>query len=98
MQNNNREYVIASWKHVRCGALQFWGDLTDDNQPRSFGGYTENIDECEKYTLSELSRMRYKIIDTVDELDTIDIECFIVKLSLFNDSKTYKTKRVIYMP
>ena len=38
--------------------LLFWGSLTDDNAKRSFGGYTCQIDKCERYTRQELEEWR----------------------------------------
>lgn len=42
----NREYVIVSNKHTSLfpGCLLFWGHRTEDEENRSFGGYTSNID------------------------------------------------------
>jgi len=65
--NNNinvskeRKYVIASTKHVTNGILQFWGRITDDDEPRSFSGYPIDLEACERYTRQELidSRERF---------------------------------------
>lgn len=55
-----RKYVIVSNKHPSwpASALLFWGHYTEDNQDRSFGGYTARFDQCEKYTKSEIERWR----------------------------------------
>lgn len=53
----SREYVIVSPKHSNfpfSGALVYWGHLSADNEKRSFGGYTFNLDKCERYTLKEV--------------------------------------------
>jgi hypothetical protein len=58
--NNNirvskeREYVIASTKHVTNGILQFWGHISDDDEPRSLSGYPIDLEACERYTREEL--------------------------------------------
>jgi hypothetical protein len=49
-----REWVIASTKHVHDGLLQFWGGLTDDGEKRSFSGYPIDLNSCERYTRQEL--------------------------------------------
>ena len=93
--NSNRKYVIASWKHSTNGVLQFWGNLTDNSEKRSFSGYNENIDDCEKYDLEEvIGYNRYKFIETVKELDNTHEECFIVDYSFFDDSKIFKSKKI----
>lgn len=50
-----RKYVIVSNKHSGGwgGCMLFWGQLTEDNEKRSFGGYTQGVDRCERYTLEE---------------------------------------------
>jgi len=32
----------------------FWGTQTEDDEERSFGGYTIDVDDCEKYTKQEI--------------------------------------------
>jgi len=49
----NRDYVIVCVRHMR-GHVLFWGEHTEDNEPRSYGGYTINLDRCEHYTKQEL--------------------------------------------
>lgn len=59
--NNERKYVIVCNEHeaIIKDALLFWGSLTDDNaEKRSFGGYTCQIDKCERYTKKELEEFR----------------------------------------
>lgn len=50
-----RKYVIVCNKHSGGwgGCMLFWGELTRDDEKRSFGGYTQGIDRCERYTLEE---------------------------------------------
>lgn len=54
--SENREYVVVCNRHksMFSGALLFLGYLTDDKEKRSFGGYTSDLDNCERYTLNEL--------------------------------------------
>lgn len=51
-----REYVIVCNEHSGYypGALLFWGEYTADLEKRSFGGYTSDLDKCERYTLDEI--------------------------------------------
>ena len=37
----------------------FWGTKTHDEQERSFGGYTNDLDVCERYTFSEVRDAHY---------------------------------------
>lgn len=55
-----RNYVIVCNEHRSwpTGTLLFWGEHTEDDQERSFGGYTTRWDKCEKYTREELERFR----------------------------------------
>ena len=51
----NRNYVVICNRHKGiAGSLLFWGEYTEDDKERSFGGYTSNINQCEKYTFEEL--------------------------------------------
>lgn len=49
----NREWVLASNKHRNNTLLQFWGEHTEDEEKRSYGGYYTDFDRCEKYTTEE---------------------------------------------
>lgn len=51
--NTERKYVLVSAKWSRA-SLMFWGRLTRDEEDRSFGGYTPDLDSCERYSLSEV--------------------------------------------
>lgn len=55
-----RDYVIVSTQYIRDGLVQFWGRNTKDDEPRSFGGYTRDLDTCEKYTRKELVNSGYR--------------------------------------
>lgn len=54
--SRDRKYVIVCNEHSGnwAGCLLFWGQLTDDGEKRSFGGYTTGIDRCERYTMDEI--------------------------------------------
>lgn len=54
--NPARKYVIVSNVHSGASSanILFWGRLTADNEKRSFGGYTADIDSCERYTMDEI--------------------------------------------
>lgn len=59
--NSERKYVIVCNEHeaIIKDTLLFWGSLTNDNkEKRSFGGYTCQIDKCERYTREELEEFR----------------------------------------
>lgn len=58
-----REYVVVCMRHkgVIKDALLFWGEYTQDCEKRSFGGYTVDVDKCEKYTIDELSNYKFKV-------------------------------------
>jgi hypothetical protein len=52
-----RNYVIASTKHMTHGFLEFWGKYTpDDAKERSESGYYRDLDKCEKFTKEELKK------------------------------------------
>lgn len=56
----DRKYVIVCNEHSAWpdDALLFWGRHTEDDQERSFGGYTTRFDQCEKYTREEIVQWR----------------------------------------
>ena len=58
--SDDRQYVIVCRRHkaILPQALLFWGSLTDDDMERSYGGYTMDIDKCERYTRDELEKWR----------------------------------------
>ena len=58
--SEDRQYVIVCRDHkaLLSPALLFWGSLTDDDAKRSYGGYTMDIDKCERYTRDELEKCR----------------------------------------
>lgn len=55
-----RDYVIVCNRHKSIyGGLLFWGLKTKDEEKRSFGGYTGDINSCERYTLEEATNNGY---------------------------------------
>jgi len=53
----NREYVIASTKHMTNGFLEFWGKYTPDGaNERSECGYYRDLNYCERFTKEELKK------------------------------------------
>lgn len=68
-----REYVIVCNRNRKNGEdLLFWGSLTRYDEKRSFGGYTSEVDKCEKYTLEDIKSWKgyspeyYVMFDDVD--------------------------------
>ncbi len=57
----DRNYVIVCnrYKGIGNSTLLFWGNETEDDAERSFGGYTSNFNSCEKYTFEELKDSKY---------------------------------------
>lgn len=57
----DRNYVVVCNRYSGIGgSLLFWGTKTEDNSERSFGGYTSDFNNCEKYTLEEIEDSGYK--------------------------------------
>lgn len=57
----NRNYVVICSRYKGIGgSLLFWGRKTKDDDERSFGGYTSDFNECEKYVLEEIDNSDYK--------------------------------------
>lgn len=57
--NDERRYVLLSVKWCRNGTLVFWGKRTADEEERSFGGYTNDLNQCERYTYDESRSERH---------------------------------------
>lgn len=82
MISKNREYVLVSWKWSwNKDHLMFWGSQSKDDERRSFGGYTMDVENCEKYTKDELNKENHLFWEgqKVRDLDTD--ETYAVKLS-----------------
>ncbi|QNK86467.1 hypothetical protein H7992_14485 [Sporosarcina sp. resist] len=70
--DKEREYVLLSWKWCwDKDHLVFWGHQTADEEKRSYGGYTMDVEGCEKYTEQELieSHHRFWGSQRMHELD-----------------------------
>lgn len=98
----NREYVIVSNKHkgIFSGCLLFWGHLTNDNESRSYGGYTSDFNKCERYTLEELQNSGYKfpLYNGEDEIEFKKIENVIIRIDDLLAFDWLKTMTVVYRP
>ena len=80
----DREYIIVCNEHkgVFAGTLLFWGHKTEDNEKRSFGGYTSDIDKCEMYTLKEIEEKNYRFPVYEEGMSFYDF----IKLNILNQS------------
>ena len=99
----DREYIIVCNEHegVFTGALLFWGHKTEDNEERSFGGYTSDIDKCEMYTLKEIEDKGYHfpIYERGMELrDFLKLDDVIIKYSDLMYIEGLKIMKIIYRP
>lgn len=53
--SSERNYLLISRKWSKSqGSLLFWGNLSADDEPRSFGGYTDDLRICERYSLMDI--------------------------------------------
>lgn len=102
MKNRERKYAIVCNEHSGMwpGTLLFWGHRTQDNEARSFGGYTSNIDGCELYSDKEIKEKgyhfpRYHEGMTWEEFRGYDD--IVIKPESLADLG-YKQMRVWYMP
>lgn len=98
----NREYVIVCNEHRAMwnGCLLFWGHKTEDKKKRSFGGYTSDIDKCERYTLDEIRNKGYPFVEFNNDMDWQEFrKCddIIIKESDL-EKLGYKIMKVYYMP
>lgn len=94
--SKDREYVLLSWKWCwNKDHLVFWGHQTKDGEERSYGGYTMDLDTCEKYTEEELVKERHKFWKPHWRLFDLDrSESYAVKLSDLH--KFGQKKTIIY--
>ena len=98
-----RQYVIVCNKHnaIFGGALLFWGHRTNDNENRSFGGYTSDFSNCELYTLEEIENKHYHFPiynDTMDYKEFKSYDDIIIKVDDLKNIKELKTMTVVYRP
>lgn len=50
----DRKYLLMTAKHSSKEQPLFWGRRTEDNERRSFGGYTSDPERAELYTAEEI--------------------------------------------
>ena len=61
-----REYVVVCMRHkgIIQDALLFWGRRTKDEDERSSSGYTVDIEKCERFTLEEVQKEDFEVIES----------------------------------
>ena len=99
--NSNREYIIVCNRHEAMfpTCLLFWGCKTKDKElRRSFGGYTTNINKCERYSLEELQEENLKIpfYNGENEYDFKQMDDVIIKIEDLLNFSWLKTMTVAY--
>lgn len=99
----DREYIIVCNEHngIFAGALLFWGHKTEDNEDRSFCGYTSDIDNCESYTLKEIEEKGYHFPIYESGMlfcDFLKLDDVIIKKSDLLRFKELKTMKIVYRP
>ena len=104
--NPERKYVILCFKHKGLfpGCLLFWGNLTEDNEERSFGGYTTGLDRCERYTEEELKNSNHTYIPFYNGYhgeslyDFANVENIFITIDDLLSLPWFKTMQVVYRP
>jgi hypothetical protein len=92
----NREYVIASTKHMTNGFLEFWGKYTpDDATERSECGYWRDLNICERFTKDELEKTHRRFPYYRKGVNPLKHEHFFIKVS--DLEKIGKEMTVIYL-
>lgn len=84
-----------------AGALLFWGHKTEDNEKRSFGGYTLDIDKCETYTLKDIEEKNYHFPVYEKDMsfyDFLKLDDVIIKKTDLLRLEELKTMRIVYRP
>lgn len=88
MGRKERKYLIVCNEHNKShdDFMTFWGHRTEDNEKRSFDGYTYNLLECELYSLEDLEDLKIPIADnTISKEDFYKLNDLIIsKDDLFN--------------
>ena len=95
----NREWVLASNKHRRNDILQFWGEYTSDEGPRSYAGYYTDVNRCEKYTTEEKKACErdYPTLDSsASYYELSSTEHFWIKLSELDKLTDTLIKKTVY--
>ena len=98
-----REYIIVCNEHnaIFNGALLFWGHKTNDNENRSFCGYTSGIDKCERYTLEEIENKHYRFPLYDKSMNFQEFKSYddiIIKESDLRNFYELKTMTIVYRP
>jgi hypothetical protein len=85
-----REYVLVSWKWSwKKDHLVFWGKETRFEEPRSYGGYTMDLNSCEKYTSEDITNKGHVFWNNQKPHELDRSESYAVKISdLHNFGKT----------
>jgi hypothetical protein len=86
-----RDYVVVCVRHMRGSELMFWGGYTKDNEKRSFGGYTTDLDRCERYTEQEINNSSYNFPFYNKNMAWKKEEDFAIKISELKE--IYSTKQ-----
>lgn len=97
MAKVSREYVKVSQKHSFVkGYILFWGSYTEDDEERSYGGYTNDFNTCEKYSKEDLEK-DYREHPYFEDMTSAEVltfdQTFNIKIS---DLSKLANKRVIY--
>jgi hypothetical protein len=92
----NRNYVIASTKHMTHGFLEFWGKYTpDDADKRSLSGYYRDLDYCERFTKEEIENLHERFPHYRKGMNPFNHEHFFIKVS--DLEKLGRKMTVIYL-
>lgn len=81
-KTKEREYVIARNPSNSKRSLLFWGHKTGNGEQRSFGGYTDNLDGCEWYTLDEIESKNYHFPVYDDTMSNEEAEKYLAESNL----------------
>lgn len=86
----------------RCflDACYFGGHHTEDDEKRSFGGYTSGLDKCERYTLEDIHKngLKFPLYNGEDKYEFNKIDDVIVKIDDLLACDWLKTMTVVYRP
>lgn len=98
----SRDYVIVCNEHrgMFPGCLLFWGHYTGDNDKRSFGGYTSDIEKCERYSIEDIEKCDYNfpLYNGENEADFKKIDDVIIKVDDLLAFDWIRTMTVVYRP
>lgn len=101
--NPSRRYVIVSNAHsgAWAGCVLFWGHITEDDEERSFGGYTCDVDAAERYSPQDLESGNWHF--EIFNKDTMTVNDFLERRDIAVlpeelEQLGYKPIRVMYRP